>query len=198
VAAARFPGRVTRAIGAVCSCALLLPTGCRPRVDNDVGAAGDRAATAAAPVAHALSADTLRGVVIETGPAPGSSIMLRVPAGGPVVLRGASLPLLHRVVGLEIVAEGRESGERDVAADSRGARVFQVDRFVVRAADGIPAHDGILTAEDGKYSLALHDGRVLRLPNIPAALRTKPGARVFLAGPLERAPAAYGIISESR
>jgi hypothetical protein len=150
------------------------------------------------PAARALTADTLRGIVVESGPAPNSMIMLRVAAAGPVVLRGASMPLLRRVVGLEIVAEGRESGERDVAADPRGARVFEVDRFFVRAADGIAAHDGIVTVEGGKYSLALPDGRMLPLPNIPGELRTKPGARVFLAGPLDRAPAAYGIIVEAR
>lgn len=175
--------------------ALLQAGGCRPRVGNDVDAEGGSGTSLGAA---ALSADTVRGVVVESGAAPNSWLMLRVPAGGPIVLRGASLSLLRRVVGLEVVVDGRESGERDVAADPRGARVFEVDRFLVRAAEGIEAHDGMVTVEGGRYSLALLDGRVLPLPNIPEELRTKPGARVFLAGPLDRAPAAYGIIVEAR
>lgn len=187
---------VRRAFAVLSCCAALLQAGgCRPRVGNDVDAEGG---SGTALAAAALRADTLRGVVVESGAAPNTWLMLRVPAGGPIVLRGASMSLLRRVVGLEVVVDGRESGERDVAADPRGARVFEVDRFLVRAADGIAAHDGIVTVEGGQYSLALPDGRVLPLPNIPGELRTMPGARVFLAGPLDRAPAAYGIIAEAR
>ena len=56
----------------------------------------------------------------------------------------------------------------------------------------------MLSVERDQYWLSLHDGRKLAVRNLPAALRTKSGARVFLAGPLDRPPAAYGIIAEAR
>jgi hypothetical protein len=175
---------------------LMLLASCRSRVDNEV-AAGN-ADGGAATTGHTLSADTLRGIIVESGPAPNTTLLLQPPAGERFVLRGSALALLRRVVGLEVQVEGRRTGERDATSSPRGAGVFDVDRFVVRAADGIAAHDGVVRIEREMYWLALQDGRKLASPNLPVALRTKPGARVFLAGPLDRPPASYGIIAEAR
>lgn len=168
---------------------------CRPRAkppENPQDVPGAPEASAA------LSADTLRGTLVELGSAPNTVLVLRPSKGEPVALAGTSMPLLRRVVGLEIVVEGRRTGGRAVATTPGGSPVFAVDRFIVRAADGTPAHDGVVTSVAGTLSLTLSNGRRVVVSAMPGALASKIGARVFLAGPLHLAPVAYGIIAEAR
>jgi hypothetical protein len=40
----------------------------------------------------------------------------------------------------------------------------------------------------------LADGRLLTLTDVPVTLRDQIGARIWWAGPLDRAPNAYGIL----
>jgi hypothetical protein len=140
----------------------------------------------------------MRGMVMETGSDPVTSLLL-VAAGNRerVALGGSALPLIRRAVGLEIMVEGRLTAQRAPVTPA-GAPIFNVERFVVRAADGIAAHDGIVTVDGESYGLKTADGKTHRVPHMPDALRAKRGARVFLAGPLDRAPSSYGIIAEAR
>jgi len=93
------------------------------------------------------------------------------------------------------MVSGRRTSEIDRAASPRGALVFRVERFVVRTVDGIAAEDGELVSSAGGFALRRADGRELKLPALPPSLRTRVGARIYLAGPLDRAPAAYGVIT---
>jgi hypothetical protein len=188
--------RTAHAVGvAAVSVTMVLLTSCRSRLANDIAADGGEGAVA---TGHTPAADTLRGIIVESGPAPKTMLLLRPPTGESSVLRGREIALLRRVVGLDVMVEGRNTGERDATASPRGAAVFNVERFQVRGADGIAAHDGIVRVEGDLYWLSLQDGRKLAVRNLPAALRALPGARVFLAGPLDHPPASYGIIAEAR
>jgi hypothetical protein len=150
------------------------------------------------PDPQAVAADTLRGVLTVTGSEPLTTLLL-TPAGDgrPVMLHG-DRRLLERLTGLELEVVGRivagvaHTGTPDPAATS----VLEVERFVVRGADGVAAVDGTVLREDGQFFL-LVDGRRLHAPALPPALQAVPGARVFVAGPLDRPPVAYGIIDEA-
>ncbi|MBC8088370.1 MAG: hypothetical protein H7Z40_13965 [Phycisphaerae bacterium] len=110
-------------------------------------------------------------------------------------LHGDQRSLLANVVGLEVVVRGRLTASRDMQAAPRGAMVFQVQQFEVRAADGIPTVDGVITIENGSYFIVTQSGDKLSIPHLPAELHSKPGTRVFLAGSLLQAPSAYGIVT---
>jgi hypothetical protein len=69
-----------------------------------------------------------------------------------------------------------------------------VEQFVVRAADGTPAHDGVLRDTPQGVVLERADRTRTLLPELPSALRTQIGARIFWVGPLDRFPVAYGIL----
>ncbi|MEO7521401.1 MAG: hypothetical protein ABIW79_06245 [Gemmatimonas sp.] len=153
---------------------------------------------AAKPRILALGPDTLRGVVIETGAEPSTSLLL-VPAAGleRIALTGSAQQLLRRVVGLEVMVHGRLTGQR-AAVTPGGAPMFDADTFIVRVVEGEVAHDGIVTASAGLYGIRTSDGTNHPVPYMPVALRGKVGARVFVAGSLERAPTAYGIIADAK
>lgn len=112
-----------------------------------------------------------------------------------IALRGPERALLDRVAGLEIVVRGTLTTERDVQAAPRGAPVFEVRQFEVRASEGVTAIDGIVQAKDGVYSLLTPSGQRVSAPNLPAELRKQVGARVFIVGPLQQAASAYGVIA---
>ena len=129
------------------------------------------------------AADTLRGRLEVVGSEPGTSVVLLDGRGGGVTLEGERALLLP-LSGLEVMVRGRPDGPR----------TFHVERFAVRAADGVPAVDGVLAREGGRDVLVLEDGRRVPLAYTPEALRGMHGARVWLAGPLDRAPDSFGVI----
>lgn len=135
--------------------------------------------------ASPAAADTLRGTVRVVGSEPGTLVVLRTAAGASVTLLGERR-LLERVAGLEVRVDGTRR------ADGR----FQVERVAVRAAEGVPAVDGVLVREGERWLLETADGRRLPVARLPAALRGQAGARIWLAGPLDRAPAAFGVIAD--
>ena len=141
--------------------------------------------TAATPGVSPAAADSLRGVVRVAGSEPGTSIVLRTSSGAEVTLVGAR-DVLERLQGLEVRADGAPAGGR-----------FRVERVAVRAWAGVPARDGILARDGERWVLETADGRRLPIALLPEALRGRAGARVWLAGPLDRAPAAFGIIAEA-
>lgn len=129
-----------------------------------------------------LEHQTLDGTVRVGGVERFPEVVL-VPAGGGkgVPLRGP--PALARVAGLEITAVGRQEGA-----------TFRVERFTVVAANGVPAADGRLLDKGGSLYLVTADGTRHALVGPPPGLRAHAGHRVWVSGPLEREPVAYGII----
>jgi hypothetical protein len=139
------------------------------------------------PPADARAAsDTLRGRVEVVGSEPGTSIALLDGRGGAVTLEGERA-VLTQLAALEVMVRGRPDGPR----------TFRVNRVSVRAAEGVPAVDGVLARDGGRDVLVMEDGRRVPLVATPAALRGKYGARIWLAGPLDRAPDTFGIIAEA-
>ncbi|HEY8470554.1 MAG TPA: DUF5818 domain-containing protein [Longimicrobiales bacterium] len=139
--------------------------------------------------AAAVVPDTLRGTVAIVGAEPLARVVLR-PAGGgaEVELVGPQREALARVAGAEVVAVGRP------APGTTPGPALEAVSFTVTAVDGQPAVDGRLEREAGGLVLVTPDGRRVRLVRPPAALEAWVGARVWVAGPLDREPQAFGMI----
>ncbi|MBI3792338.1 MAG: hypothetical protein HY275_15865 [Gemmatimonadetes bacterium] len=156
-----------------------------------LAACGGGAGNAPAPV---IARDSLRGVVRVTGSAPLTALLV-VPAGAdPVVPRGPDSTRLRNLTGLEVVLKGAYSEDCAADAGPRGARFFDVTRFIVRGLDGRPAVDGILAQVDGRWQVTDTEGTVHALAVLPPLLESMAGARVYLVGPLTNLPIAYGVI----
>jgi hypothetical protein len=100
---------------------------------------------------HDAAMDTLRGTIAVVGSEPATLVALRPVSGGAeVIMQGDPVRDLRRLSGVEVQVEGRDGppGGRTSAPPGPGARSFIVERFEVRAVDGVPAVDGILVAED--------------------------------------------------
>jgi len=139
--------------------------------------------------ASAAAVDTLRGTVAVVGALPLTRVVLRPEGGGAdIELIGAQRDALARVAGAEVRVVGRQA--RGTAA----APALEVTSFAVTAVDGQPAVDGRLEREEGRLVLVTSDGRRIRLVQPPAALEDWVGARVWIAGPLDREPQAFGLI----
>ena len=69
-----------------------------------------------------------------------------------------------------------------------------VERFVVVAANGVPATDGWLVAEGAVLYLVTADGQRHPLVRPSPNLWAHAGSRAWVSGPLDREPVAYGII----
>ena len=171
-----------------------MASGCRqPRVE----APGNMSTVDSAAPAGAT--DTVRGILQRVGNDPLSVLILSSSAGDTVfAVRGALLVQLNRAVGLEVMLAGTRSSTRDYSASPRGAMVFQVAQFFVRRADGQIAVDGVLNRRDGKYFLVTTLGERKEVAYLPQELRGQVGSWVFLVGALDKAPSAYGILSERK
>ena len=155
-----------------------------------------RSDDAPSPVASPAVLDTVRGKVSVVGSEPMTEVVLSPVAGGaPVALAGLQRVTLRGLGGLEVMVTGRLTGKMS-AAIPRGGAEFEADRFVVRAVDGVAATDGIVATSDGMFFLVTTDGRRLSADHLPALLKQKIGARVYLAGLLDRAPVSYGVITD--
>lgn len=117
-------------------------------------------------------ADTVRGIVTVIGVAPAHQVVLRTDNGAnTVALSGMATSGLSKLVGMELVIRGIKVTPRDVV----------VSDYIVRAADGVPAYDGLLSSgADGHY-LQLTDGGRKRIASLPSALRGLDGVRVWIA-----------------
>ena len=137
----------------------------------------------------AAAPDTLRGTVAIVGADPLTRVMLRPSGGGSEVeLVGPQREALARVAGAEVVAVGRP------APGTTPGPALETVSFTVTAVDGQPAVDGRLEREPGGLVLVTPDGRRIRLVRPPAALEAWVGARVWIAGPPDREPQAFGMI----
>lgn len=142
------------------------------------GPAPDAAADAPA------AADTVHGTVLVVGADPITSIILRT-GNGRIRLEGAAAAPLRRATRLDVAVHGRLEGETMVVAG-----------FRVRAADGLPAADGVLEVHADTAVLATADGRQPRWVPIPSSLRARAGAWVWIAGPIGGEPQAWGVLAE--
>ncbi len=89
---------------------------------------------------------------------------------------------LRRVAGLRVAVIGL-----------RDKQSFAVWRFVVLAANGVPASDGLLVARGDSLVLVTERGALyVRAPS--PGLRNALRHRVWISGPLDAPTVAYGII----
>ena len=130
--------------------------------------------------------DSVRGTLLATGSEPGVTYVVVDAAGRATPLEG-DRALLRRLSGLEVAVHG-----------TRAAHAFQAADLSVRAAEGVPATDGVLAREDGRDVLVLRDGSRRTVARLPAALRGRTGARVWLAGPLDGDIDSFGVIADGR
>lgn len=143
----------------------------------------------AAPAdAARAAADTLRGTVQVVGSEPVTSVVLAPAGGGADVVLEGDRRVLDRLAGLEVMVRGeRVAGGR-----------LRVTRTEVRAANGIPAVDGVLARDAGRDVLVMRDGTRRVVARLPEALRDAVGSRVWLAGPLDGDIDSFGIVVERR
>jgi hypothetical protein len=125
----------------------------------------------------------MRGTVLIVGSEPGTSLSLQAPDGGTVGLVGEEI-VLRQLSGLEVMVRG--------TADP--PRTFQVAAAIVRGHAGVPAVDGILARNGAGWALLTADGVRIPIARLPQSLEGREGARVWMAGPLDRPPDAFGII----
>lgn len=150
----------------------------------------ESARTAPALTRGGSAADSVRGVVERIGSDPATRLVVRDTDGAVCALHVTAPPPLE---GLDVALWGTR--DRATATMLPGVTcTLVVARYAVRAVDGVAAVDGILRAVGDAYALETADGKRRPLRDVPTALRTQAGARIYWAGSLDRAPAAYGVL----
>jgi hypothetical protein len=136
------------------------------------------------PAQPAPTSGSVRGRLEVVGAAPRTQLVIRR-EGGDVQLHGdaATVRALRSVQGMEIEVSGH-----------RQETLLHVERFAVRAVDGIPAVDGVLQRDGDMHVLVSADGTRHHVHHLPEPLRTRVGQRVWIAGPLDREAQAFGVI----
>ncbi len=148
-------------------------------------AAGAGGGTRPIGAGRRTESDTLRGLLTLEGTAPAVRVTMVSPAASmPVGLSGMAVSDLMRLNGLEAVVRGVRVGPRDLAVTS----------FTVRAIDGVPVADGVLTNDGGVWSLRMADGERQGLSRVPTPLQAFVGARVWVALEPGASP-SYGVIT---
>jgi hypothetical protein len=142
--------------------------------------------------AKPVNTDTIIGVVQLTGTdstAP-INLMPSSPSGDTfgMPIKLVASPSLRSVNGLRVRLVGTQ------ASDRRWPDRVTVLGFEVIGLKAQPAIDGTLVEDAGALYIVPADGRRRALPQAPPDLRAHVGARVWMAGPLDREPIAYGII----
>lgn len=201
-------------------CAVLLAVSlaaCSSAVERRARASGDSAAVAAAatpavsatagaaaavsgavatsraaptPTRGDSDADSVRGIVERVGSDPTTRLVVRSADGRVCALQLTAPPPFE---GLDVALWGTR--DRASATMIPGVTcTIAVTRYAVRAVDGMAAVDGTLRIAGAAYVIETADGMRRPLRDVPAMLRTKVGARIYWAGPLDRAPAAYGVL----
>lgn len=158
------------------------------------GVTACRGTTPGAAPAPLAAGDTVRGIVSLVGSEPLAVLVVAPKRGDLVVPRGDDVPQLRTLTGIEVTIAGALTDDCVSEGGPRGARVFAVTQFAVRAMNGVAAVDGTLQQEGELWVLATSDGRHVPIVGLPTALENQAGARVYLVGPLDRPPQAYGII----
>jgi hypothetical protein len=128
---------------------------------------------------------------------------------------GLSQVVLTTIDGLEIPLAGYRTlmlaRVNDAGVEVRGFwntdGAFEVTEFVVEIVNGAPVLDGVLIAVYDTeiytetstilgYALQLTRGDTVELKEPPAELLAFVGDRVWVAGPIDGPPTAFGVISE--
>ena len=154
-------------------------------------ATGTPARTTASVTPNESIADSVRGVVERIGSDPTTQLVIR---GADDALCALEITAPPPFEGLEVTLWGR----RDVSAATMipgVACAFAAERYAVRAVNGIAAVDGRLRIDGTAYTIESADGARRPLRDVPSTLRTQVGARIYWAGRLDRAPAAYGVLA---
>jgi len=100
------------------------------------------------------------------------------------VLKGEHLEALERLSAIEVWLAGTLDPTRNE---------MLVTDFAVRSVDGVPAIDGRLIVEGDALILESREGRRL-IVNPPVALQDMVGYHVWIAGPADAEPVAFGVI----
>jgi hypothetical protein len=134
-----------------------------------------------------LQPPTAQGRVDLVGTEPLLTIVLRTSdPKHPILLDGPLMDQLRHVNGLDILATGK-----------RHDRFLTVESFKVMAANGIPATDGTLQAAGDTLILLTDDGIRHPLIHPSPSLKFEVGGRIWVSGPLDHEPVAYGLIDNS-
>lgn len=141
--------------------------------------------------------DSVRGVVESVGSEPLTQLILRQPDGSTCAVHAAPTVVPASVAGLEVTLWGTRTTAAPPMLPGATCAISAL-RYAVRAADGVPTVDGVLRADGARFSIELASGEKRALRDVPAVLRGRVGARIFWAGPLDRAPASYGVLQEAR
>lgn len=144
--------------------------------------AGGTAISSAAVSVPASKADSIDGIVRVVGTEAFPQVVLVAGEATPAVALEGPGALRH-LAGLRIAAIGERSNAR-----------LLVQRFTVLSANGVPATDGTVAADGNTLVLVTADGTRHRLLFPPPLLRASVGHRVWIAGPLDHEPVAFGII----
>jgi hypothetical protein len=160
-------------------------------------------ACAGAPVPHgippgtrpvAAMLDSLDGSVQLVGPVPMGMVLLQPSEAPAVRLESADSALLRAVDGLTVRVHGAQAAAASGAGPEAAAR-FTVRRLRVLAIEGVPALDGLLAHEGGRWVLRSREGVTYRLPEpLPEPLQGLVGARIVWAGGLDAPPRAYAVL----
>lgn len=170
---------MTRAVlGVALTSALAACTAGGGAADGTIG--GDARGPDAA--ADTVATDTVRGTVAVVGADPVTHVVLRI-GDGTVSVEGPATDGLRRVNGLGVEAAGRVDGA-----------AMHVTDFRVREAEGLPAADGILEIHGDTAVLIGPGDERRRYTPVPASLRARAGARVWIAGQVGGEPQAWGVI----
>ena len=113
----------------------------------------------------------------------GGAIALRVDQTR-IPLAGMDAEPLRNLGGAEVEVRGSD--------DVVGA--FNVIAFTVLSVDGRAAADGILQLVDDGYTLRLNDGSYRAVIDPPEELKALVSHRVWVAGPPDASPEAFGLI----
>lgn len=97
-------------------------------------------------------------------------------------------PILRSVNGLRVRVMGTQDHDR------RWPDRVTVLSFEVIGWKFEPAIDGVLAEDGGTLYVVETDGRRRQVMHAQSDLRAHVGARVWIAGPLDRLPVAYGVI----
>lgn len=147
-----------------------------------MAAACHHRADAPVPSERGEAIDSVIGKVQVVGVQASPRIMLvRDGGGGSLTLVGR--PSLAKVDGLRVAVVGTLEGSK-----------LSVTRFTVLEANGVPATDGRLVADGDDLYLETVDQVRHRLVQPSPKLRAQVGHRVWVSGPLDREPVAYGFI----
>ena len=154
------------------------------------------AAGVAACTSDPVSTPTFPAVITPTTPPLRSLVGTVDLLQGGVFLTQAEVSI--RLIGSEADALRSLAGaEVEVRGTNIAAEAFLVSSFSVRMVDGQPATDGILEEVPEGYGLWMPDNTLKMIVDPPAELIQYVGERVWIAGPADQPPVAFGVISHA-